>query len=100
MRETTLILDNGLYETIQGYSSGTGFEFNEVIAQALHYWFHDVLPEIRVMAELDINETEWRELWGMDANEVVQSLLAEPIAGETVSHEEEVNKTRTQGVVA
>ncbi len=99
MRETTLILNDDLYKTIQDYSSDTGFEFNEVIIQALHYWFHDILPDTRVMAELDINETEWRKLWGMGANEVFQSLIAERIDGGTDDSEEDVNKMRAQDVV-
>ncbi len=77
MREITLVLDEGLYETIEDYANDTRFSFNKVIIQALSYWFHDIEPDAGVMAELGVTESEWRQLWGLGANAVVHSLRAQ-----------------------
>lgn len=74
MPKTTLPLDDELHQAIQDYAKDTGLSPNEVVVQALYYWFQDIEPDSEAMAELGITESEWRERWGMDANQVVHTL--------------------------
>ena len=74
MLKTTLILNEELHESIQDYANDTSLSLNEVVVQALYYWFQDIEPDSETMAELGTTKSEWRTHWGMDANEVVHSL--------------------------
>ncbi len=96
MREITLVLDEGLYETIEDYANDTGFSFNKVIIQALSYWFHDIDPDACMMAELSVTEAEWRQLWGMDANAVVHNLRAQRKTEANAARREELAEARRE----
>ena len=98
MKELTLILDDDLNDEFEDYANDTGFTFEESIVRALYYWFHDIIPDADELDDLGMTESEWYERWGMNDNEVVDSLRRDPLGMDAAQATAPSHRPRLQPV--
>lgn len=74
----TLMMEDDLYEALEGEAHKAGCTVGELVAEAVSSWLADAELDERERAEIDAARAEVAEMGGIEADEFFDRLLKEP----------------------
>ena len=74
----TLMMEDELYEALEGEAHKVGYTVGELVAEAVSFWLADAELDERERAEIEAARVEAARMGGVEADEFFNQLLKEP----------------------